>query len=275
MKKTIITIMLISQLLAAAMSSVNAVKNNEETTEGSFHAIKMPYVNAYPFANVYVDDDNAAGPWNGTYEHPYQTIQDGINNADNSDIVYVFNGTYNENVVINKSITLRGESNESTVITDTVKIEVDHVIFSKFKITNVEGHGIISLSNYNTIEKNIITEITENYYETCTGIYSRGDFNTIRYNILANVTQNSCCSYSNGFGIESAGDFNTIRGNIISNVKSGGASTGIYSSGSFNAIEDNNLTNLISTPGWAQGIELFTSSNTTIKGNTIDKSNIG
>ena len=31
-------------------------------------------------ATIYVDDDNTAGPWDGTLEHPYQHIQDGVNN---------------------------------------------------------------------------------------------------------------------------------------------------------------------------------------------------
>ena len=30
---------------------------------------------------IYVDDDNTDGPWDGTQEHPYQFIQDGVDNA--------------------------------------------------------------------------------------------------------------------------------------------------------------------------------------------------
>ena len=65
---------------------------------------------------IYVDDDNTQGPWNGTLEYPYQFIQDGINAAENGYQLYVFNGTYNENIVLLKSISLIGEDKYITII---------------------------------------------------------------------------------------------------------------------------------------------------------------
>lgn len=52
---------------------------------------------------VWVDDD---GPDNG-YDH-FDTIQEGINGVANNGTVYVYPGTYQEQLVINKSITLEG-----------------------------------------------------------------------------------------------------------------------------------------------------------------------
>ena len=34
---------------------------------------------------IYVDDDNTEGLWEGTLEHPYQYIQDGIDSASDGD----------------------------------------------------------------------------------------------------------------------------------------------------------------------------------------------
>ena len=68
------------------------------------------------FPIVYVDDDNTAGPWNGSKDFPYKTIQDGINNAFPLYTVYVKNGTYYENVIVNKTVRLVGENKDITIV---------------------------------------------------------------------------------------------------------------------------------------------------------------
>jgi len=54
-----------------------------------------------------VDDDEPAD---------FRVIQEAINTASPGDIVYVRNGTYYENMVVNKTILLTGESTDATVI---------------------------------------------------------------------------------------------------------------------------------------------------------------
>jgi len=46
----------------------------------------------------------------------FDTIQTGIAAANTGDVIYVYEGTYNENIVINKQIRLFGEDKESTII---------------------------------------------------------------------------------------------------------------------------------------------------------------
>ena len=90
---------------------------------------------------IYVDDDNTEGPWEGTLEHPYQFIQDGVDNASDGDTVYVFDGIYYERVKIFVSIDLYGENQNSTIIDanskqSAVRLETNHVTVSGFTLQN-------------------------------------------------------------------------------------------------------------------------------------------
>ena len=77
----------------------------------------IPTFNCDSGVTIYVDDNNIAGPWDGTFEHPYRYIQDGIDGAGNGDTVYVFKGYYRENIIIEwKSIDLIGENKRLTII---------------------------------------------------------------------------------------------------------------------------------------------------------------
>jgi parallel beta-helix repeat protein len=92
-------------------------------------------------ATVYVDDDNTDGPWDGSLAHPYWNITSGLAHASDGDTVYVFGGTYYENVVVNKSVTLEGDSNpviDGMGGSRGIDIAVNNVIVQGFNITNSE-----------------------------------------------------------------------------------------------------------------------------------------
>ncbi|HWR64312.1 MAG TPA: NosD domain-containing protein [Candidatus Thermoplasmatota archaeon] len=143
-------------------------------------------------STIYVDDDNTAGPWDGTMDYPYQFIQDGIDHASGGDIVSVFNGIYVENVVVPKSLELIGQDKERTVITGNdfgtvVKIIAEGAMITGFTIThsgsNPNNAGILIHTPYNTIFNNNIEK--NNYYGICV---IEGYDNTIYHNNIVDNT---------------------------------------------------------------------------------------
>jgi parallel beta-helix repeat protein len=119
------------------------------------------------FPIVYVDDDNIAGPWNGTKEHPYRTIHDAMNHVYDGYTIYVENGTYHEHVIINKTITLLGENKNTTILDgdgtgDVVTVTVQKVKISGLTVQNSgtqtldSGIKTLSLNSNVTIENTIV-----------------------------------------------------------------------------------------------------------------------
>ena len=189
------------------------------------------------FPIIYVDDDNVAGPWNGSQEHPYATIQAGIDNAIEGWTVFVYNGTYNENIIINKTLNLDGENPESTIIDGSgnshcLVISASHVRVSGFTIQNSgnepfdAGIKTLSLDSNVTIKNNIIQNneigIFLNYaYEL--------SWNIVKNNIIQHNSVGLYCHWANnneitnnqilsnqGNGIELEASQNSlIMGNII------------------------------------------------------------
>ena len=82
---------------------------------------------------IYVDDSFHINR-DGSAEHPYYGIQEAIDLADEGDIIYVFGGTYNETLSINKKITIIGSIDDGNTIIEyksghkyTVEITADYV----------------------------------------------------------------------------------------------------------------------------------------------------
>ena len=134
---------------------------------------------------IYVDGKNTAGPWDGSLEHPYQFIQDGINNAEPYDTVYVYNATYNERPSIYLPLNLVGENMETTFIDGTssgsvVQIFADCVTLSGFTIANggynSDNAGVWIQASYCLIKENTIKR--NNYY----GVYVAYCENTLYHN---------------------------------------------------------------------------------------------
>ena len=92
---------------------------------------------------IWVNGSNTEGPWDGTEEHPYRYIQEGVDNADPYDtMIYVADCTYYEFLTVDVAgIKLEGESRENTIIDGSedysvVRILGDDIELVNFTITN-------------------------------------------------------------------------------------------------------------------------------------------
>jgi len=222
---------------------------------------------------VYVDDDAAPSWYDATH---VKTIQEGINNASIGDTVYVYNGTYYENVVINKQIDLIGEDINETIIDggendDVVYITADEVNITGFTITNSSNSGEAGIclddACNNRIFNNIINDnsygvslkdvsknntISQNYIglNDAPGIYlSTESINTTIFNNFVsengngiavdssyNIIYNNTIESSNARGLSLYGSYTTIKNNSF-------VDDGLWVFDSFNNIVENNSVN--------------------------------
>jgi nitrous oxidase accessory protein NosD len=166
---------------------------------------------------IYVDDD-ATGVMDGSKEHPFRYIQDGIDVSQSGDTVFVLGGLYLECLFIDKSITLMGENKETTAIVSdvmpggSIKVIADHVNITGFKIQGRELLICIE-SDFCSIFNNLFIVKKSIYRMIC--IFLEGADNTeiigntvVSYDLYSQVgpaiiLNNSC--------------YTMIKDNIISN----------------------------------------------------------
>jgi parallel beta-helix repeat protein len=102
--------------------------------------------------NIYVDAAaNVSGIEDGTQTHPFDTITEGIEAVVSGKSVIVAAGIYNEQLIINKGITLQGVSRDNTFITGSsltenlISLEADNITISGFTI---DGDSSTSVGIY-------------------------------------------------------------------------------------------------------------------------------
>jgi len=231
----------------------------------------------------------------------YTRIQNAIDNSSNGDTVFVYDDSspYYENVVVDKSITLKGENKETTVINGSgidsvIEVSTDHVHIEGFTVTNClynsSEAGINIFTDWNTIRNNNIAE------NQCMGIRLSGSlYNLIENNTLKdnrgyhislresnnNTVQNNTLTQSDNWLHECIGIWlSHSSDNLIENNEITGTRTdGIFLDSSYNVIR-NDVFEIIMNhdiiSGWCwYGIGLSYSCNNIITGNKILDSVMG
>jgi parallel beta-helix repeat protein len=98
----------------------------------------------------------------GSGDGNYSTIQLAIDISSIGDIVYIHNGIYSENILINKSISLTGENKENSIINgngseNVITIRAEFVNITGFKIQNGQNSGILIENSKNCrVFRNVI-----------------------------------------------------------------------------------------------------------------------
>lgn len=204
----------------------------------------------------------------------YSTIQDAINNSNDNDTVYVYDGKYYENIVINKSINLMGSNKNSVSIFGNGKlyailVKSSWVNISGFTIKNGEVGICILEYSFNNISENIIENNVEGLH------LDNSSNNKITKNIIKNKGKESaiiCYDSCNNLILENMFVDNLVSlylgrwsdNNMISNNSITDYSFGIRMDFSFNNVIQKNL---IETGG--RGVYLTNSKYNNITYNNI------
>ena len=166
--------------------------------------------------NIYVNANNVTGIEDGTQTHPFNTITAGIDTVAPGKSVMVAAGTYNEQLIINKSITLQGASQDNTFITGSgltenlISLEADNIAISGFTIDGDSSTSVgIYFENYSfvNINNNLIKD-NKDY-----GISYINSAPIIEGNNIENNSRSGIKVATNGAGI--------IRNNSIISNKHG------------------------------------------------------
>jgi parallel beta-helix repeat protein len=199
----------------------------------------------------YVDDDGGPGI-------DFTTIQDAIDTATTEDTVFVYNGTYNENVIVDKLLFLIGidmptvdAGGSGSVIT----LEANGSKFDGFYVTGSgpsgDEVGIKINSNNNSVINNTIINNTH-------GISAQSSSNNTLTN---NSIRSNICAIILGSSSDNLISNNDIQSNDANGIEVGDS---FNNSIIYNIFADNQ-----------QGIIMAFSSNNTIKYNVFSENEIG
>jgi parallel beta-helix repeat protein len=215
----------------------------------------------------------------------YTRIQDAIMASKSGDTIFVYSGTYYENVLVDKTLVLVGEEKENTIIDgnktdDVIKIVSDHVIINGFTIRNSgndsdpedtlnSDSGVDIQSNFVTISNNIISN-------NLIGLSTRGI--SSKNNLIIN---NNLFLYNNknenkdSLAISCYGCYlmYTDYSKIYNNEFYYNANGIRFSYSDYNEIYDNKIINLTSNHGY--GIYIKTSNYNIFSNNYIKNTSVG
>ena len=145
---------------------------------------------------IFIYSNNTEGPYEGTYENPYKTITEGVNNAKKGDIIYILKGKYSEQIIIDKSLHIIGENKEETIIDANYN---EYCFEINVENTQIEG---LTIKNAGGYKENSLVKIKANNTKISDCILKRSKVG-IFLNKTSENTIDNCTVYLCGKGIYS------------------------------------------------------------------------
>ena len=214
----------------------------------------------------------------GSGSNNYSNIQDAIDDADDGDTIFVYNGTYYESLMISDNLNLLGEDYNNTIIDGSygyfysIWVDSGQTNIENFTIRN-SIFGIIFTSSVNSIVQHNYVNNSEYgiYLISNPGEYSINMSNISGGNLFNNRIENN--TFNNSYiAITCIGNYTLASNNTI---KGDSEMVGVLYWGSYNTIQNNYISDQQSSI-YGYGIYLYLESlNNVIIGNTITESNIG
>jgi parallel beta-helix repeat protein len=216
--------------------------------------LKVHYVTAV--SRIWtVDDDGMAD---------FSTIQGAINAAADGDVVFVHNGTYSENVVLNKSLSLIGENRNSAVVqsvgglSNSVNVNASDVFLANLTIRDgfcgvaVQGERVM-IASCRFLYNSVGVYLAGYNCSVISNEFVRNDVGIDVFDSDSNVILNNHIEQNNwiGISVEFQSKYNLIK---------------------FNNISDNGFSPYY--PDLIGGISLYDSWSNTFVGNNIMHNNI-
>jgi len=193
----------------------------------------------------------------------YKTIQQAVNAAQPGDTITVSAGTYTENVIVTKSVTIKAASPGSTVVTaaDPNK-DVFHLQAKNVRVEGLTITGGASGVHIQNTSKCIVTNVVA--HDNVRGVYlSQSTDNEVTHSNLAD----------NGYGVYGdTASRNTISSNVATGERGSSAALGdgiFLEYGDSNIITRNNL-----SANHAFGISIHSSPRNVISNNTISDNDL-
>jgi nitrous oxidase accessory protein len=173
-----------------------------------------------------------------TVPDDYPTIQEAINKATIGDTIFVRSGVYSEAIVVNKTISLIGQDEKTTIIDaggeiNSVAITSDNVTFSGFTMLSDSSIGIDLASSNCFLSGNTV------YGSPAEGIFLNGSTGA---EVYGNTLEDNAIMNSEDCGILVWGaDNNYIKNNTVKNCYFG---IFLYLEASLNRIEQNIISDI-------------------------------